>query len=58
MNKVRMTLEEARRVCGWPERRVLRNTVRALRTLGDERTPMQDRRLEAAEIVLANYPTL
>ena len=56
--KIKMTLEEARRVCGWPERRVLRNIVRCLTPLGDERTPMQDRRLEAAKIVLANYPKL
>lgn len=56
--KIKMTLQEALAICGFPERRVLRNTVRALTTLGDGRTPTQDRKLEAAKIVLANYPKL
>jgi len=58
MKKPVMTVEAAREVVGFPTREKLRMNIRMLEVLGDERFASQDRYLEAAKIVLANYPKL
>lgn len=58
MKKVGFTVEAARELVGIPTREKLRQNIRMLEVLGDDRVPAQDKYLEAAKIVLANYPKL